>query len=80
MPEQWSPQAAEEAVLAVTRWYAEQIRKEQQSGADPERLKTLKDGMAVCVADLEALRDGGPEEAAEIGARYAVRAQELEGQ
>ncbi|MGW8780222.1 hypothetical protein ACWGNM_19490 [Streptomyces sp. NPDC055796] len=64
----------------MTRWYAEQIRKEQQSGASPERLKTLKDGMAVCAADLEALRDGGPEEAAEIGARYAVRAQELEGQ
>ncbi|MFJ3637543.1 hypothetical protein [Streptomyces sp. NPDC090112] len=66
--------------MAVTRWYAEQIRNEQRSGTDPERLKSLKDGLAACATDLEALQDGGPVEAAEIGARYAARAQELEGQ
>ncbi|MFJ6785300.1 hypothetical protein [Streptomyces yangpuensis] len=80
MSEQWSPPAAEQAVLAVTRWYAEQIRSEQRTGTDPERLKTLKEGLAACAADLEALQDGGPAEAAEIGARYAARAQELESQ
>lgn len=80
MSEQWSPEAAEQAVLGVTRWYVEQIRKEQHTGTDPERLKTLKEGMAACAADLETLQDGGPTEATEIGARYAARAQELKGQ
>ncbi|WP_326680901.1 hypothetical protein [Streptomyces sp. NBC_01237] len=78
MSEQWSPQAAEEAVLAVTRWYAEQIRKRQRSGEGPEVLQVLKEGLAVCAADLETLQEGG-EEAAEVGARYAALAQELEG-
>lgn len=43
-------------------------------------LQALKEGLAVCAADLETLQDGGSAEAAEIGARYAALAQELEGQ
>lgn len=42
-------------------------------------LQALKEGLAACAADLETLQEGG-EEAAEIGARYAALAQELEGQ
>ncbi|MGW1520811.1 hypothetical protein [Streptomyces sp. NPDC002287] len=80
MSEQWSTEAAEQAVHGVTRWYVEQIRKEQQAGTDPEQLKALKEGLAGCAADLETLQEGGPAEAAEIGARYAALAQELEGQ
>ncbi|MFE0580202.1 hypothetical protein [Streptomyces sp. NPDC058874] len=79
MSEQWSAEAAERAVLAVTRWYTEQIRKRQRSGEGPEVLQALKEGLAVCAADLETLQDGGGKEAAEIGARYAALAQELEG-
>ncbi|KIF04308.1 hypothetical protein PL81_19460 [Streptomyces sp. RSD-27] len=71
MSEQWSTEAAEQAV---------QIRKEQQAGTDPERLKALKEGLADCAADLETLQDGGQTEAAEIGALYAALAQELDGQ
>ncbi|MFD9100257.1 hypothetical protein ACFVZN_04190 [Streptomyces virginiae] len=80
MSEQWSTEAAEQAVHDVTSWYTEQIRKRQSSGEGPEVLQALKEGLAVCAADLETLQDGGPTEAAEIGARYAALAQELEGQ
>ncbi|RPK23519.1 hypothetical protein EES37_37830 [Streptomyces sp. ADI91-18] len=79
MSEQWSTEAAEQAVQHVTSWYTEQIRKRQRSGEGPEVLQALKEGLAACAADLETLQEGG-EEAAEIGARYAALAQELEGQ
>ncbi|MFD8789456.1 hypothetical protein [Streptomyces vinaceus] len=80
MSEQWSTEAAEQAVHSVTSWYVEQIRKEQRAGTDAERLKALKESLAGCAADLETLQDGGQTEAAEIGSRYAALAQELEGQ
>ncbi|MGW7313145.1 hypothetical protein [Streptomyces sp. NPDC054865] len=78
MSEQWSPEAAEQAVHDVISWYTEQIRKRQRSGEGPEVLQALKEGLAVCAADLETLQEGG-EEASAIGARYAALAQELEG-
>ncbi|MFE3581399.1 hypothetical protein [Streptomyces vinaceus] len=82
MSEHVSPEAAERFVQQVTLWYSEQIMKEQRAagGADPERLKTLKDGLAACAADLETLENAGPEEVDGIAARYAALAQELEGQ
>ncbi|MEU9418355.1 hypothetical protein [Streptomyces sp. NPDC048272] len=80
MSENVSPEAAEHLVQDVSNRYVEQIMKEQRASApDPERLKDLKEGLAACAVDLETLLDAGPEEVAEIAARYAALAQELEG-
>lgn len=79
MSEHVSLEAAEQFVQDVSRWYAEQIMQEQRSGPDPERIRTLKEGLAACAADLEALEDSGSEEVAQIAARYAARAAELNG-
>ncbi|MFE4540263.1 hypothetical protein ACFRKB_35220 [Streptomyces scopuliridis] len=81
MSENVSPEAAEQLVQDVSNWYAEQIMKEQRApGPASERLKTLREELAMCAADLQALQDAGPEEVAEIAARYAARSQELGGQ
>ncbi|MEW1725070.1 hypothetical protein [Streptomyces sp. NPDC093109] len=81
MSESVSAEAAEQLVQDVSNWYAEQIMKEQRAPeAVPERLKTLKEELAVCAADLRALQDAGPEEVDAIAARYAARSQELGGQ
>lgn len=81
MSEHVSPEAAEQLVKKVSLWYAEQIMKEQRAaGPDPERLKTLQEGSVACAVDLETLLDAGPEEVAEIAARYAARSKELGGQ
>ncbi|MFI5753074.1 hypothetical protein ACIBBE_46420 [Streptomyces sp. NPDC051644] len=81
MSEHVHPEAAKQLVQNVSTWYMAEIRKERGSaGPDSERLKTLKEELAACAADLLALQDAGPEEAAEIAARYAARSQELGGQ
>ncbi|MEU3907248.1 hypothetical protein AB0F20_26085 [Streptomyces goshikiensis] len=82
MSEHVTPEAAEQLVKKVGLWYSEQIMKEQRAAdaSDPERLKTLQEGLAACGADLETLLDADSKEVAEIAARYAARAQELGGQ
>ncbi|MGP3691076.1 hypothetical protein ACTVZO_41495 [Streptomyces sp. IBSNAI002] len=81
MSENVSPQAVEQLVQDVSNSYAEEIRKERDSaGPNSERLKTLKEELAVCGADLLALEYASADEVAEIAARYAARSQELGGQ
>ncbi|WP_331735851.1 hypothetical protein [Streptomyces sp. NBC_00057] len=77
MSEHVSPEAAKQLVQDVSNWYAEQIMKERDSaGPESERLKTLKEELAACAADLLALQeDASPDEVAEIAARYAARSQ-----
>ncbi|WP_336054765.1 hypothetical protein [Streptomyces sp. CA2R101] len=81
MFEHVTPEAAEQLVDDVSTLYAEQIVIERRAAApDTERLKALKEQLAACAADREALQEAGPEEVAEIAARYAARARELGGQ
>ncbi|WP_314223580.1 hypothetical protein [Streptomyces zaehneri] len=76
-----TPEAVEQLVQEVSAWYAEQIIKERRAGApDASRLKTLKEELAACAADQQALQDADEEEVAEIASRYAARVKELEGQ
>ncbi|WP_329625957.1 hypothetical protein OG357_38635 (plasmid) [Streptomyces sp. NBC_01255] len=56
------------------------MKEQRAAGPDPERLKTLQEGSVACAVDLETLLDAGPEEVAEIAARYAARSKELGGQ
>ncbi|MCF3143799.1 hypothetical protein [Streptomyces platensis] len=80
MSEHVTPEAAEQLVDDVSTLYAEQIVTERRAAVpDPERLKILKEQLAACAADREALQDAGPQEVAEIAARYAARARELGG-
>ncbi|WP_432040424.1 hypothetical protein [Streptomyces cucumeris] len=80
MSEHVTPEAAEQLVQDVSAWYAEQIMKERRAPEpDTELLTTLKEQLAACAADREALQDAGPQEVAEIAARYAARASELDG-
>jgi hypothetical protein len=80
LSEHVTPEAAEQLVQDVSSWYAEQIMKEQRAiEPDQERLQTLKGQLAACAADLEALQEAGSEEVAEIAARYAAVARELDG-
>ncbi|MEV3926452.1 MULTISPECIES: hypothetical protein [Actinomycetes] len=73
-----SPEAADRLVQEVSGLYGQLIIKERRADTpDTERLKALKEGLAECAADREALEDAGPEEVAEIAARYAARAREL---
>ncbi|MFB8441215.1 hypothetical protein ACFC7A_19435 [Streptomyces niveus] len=70
-----------ELVREVKRWYAEELIKERRAAApDTARLETLKEGLAACAADQEALRDADEEQVAGIEARYAARMKELKGQ
>ncbi|WP_262505803.1 hypothetical protein [Streptomyces sp. TRM68367] len=81
MSEHVNPEAAEHLVQEVSAWYSEQIAKERRAAVpDAEQLKILTAGLAACAADQQALEDAGPEEVAEIAARYAARSQELKGQ
>ncbi|MFI1502576.1 hypothetical protein [Streptomyces platensis] len=81
MSEHVTPEAAEQLVEAVSSLCAEQIIIERRAAApDQERLNALKEQLAACAADREALQEAGPEEVAEIAARYAARARELGGQ
>ncbi len=81
MPDHVTPEAVEQLVQEVSAWYAEQIIKERRAGApDASRLKTLKEELAACAADQQALQDADEEEVAEIASRYAARVKELEGQ
>ncbi|MCX4673609.1 hypothetical protein OG453_44445 [Streptomyces sp. NBC_01381] len=76
-----NPEDAEQLVQKVSRWYSVQIIEERRAAApDPERLKVLRDGLAQCAADQQALGAAEPDEVAEIAARYAARAKELGGQ
>ncbi|MFC4506077.1 MULTISPECIES: hypothetical protein [Streptomyces] len=81
MSENVNPEVAERLVQDVSTWYFEQIVKERRAAVpDTERLELLKAGLAECAADQQALEDAGPDEVAEIAARYAARSQELRGQ
>ncbi|NUK12521.1 hypothetical protein HRW18_32020 [Streptomyces lunaelactis] len=81
MSEHVNPEAAEQLVQEVSTWYAEQIIKERRAAVpDTERLTALKEELAACAADQQALQDAGPEEVAEIAARYAAHAKELGSQ
>ncbi|MGI5262447.1 hypothetical protein [Streptomyces angustmyceticus] len=80
MSEHVTPEAAEKLVDDVSTLYVEQIVTERRAAVpDQERLKALKEQLAACAADREALQDAGPKEVAEIAARYAARARELGG-
>ncbi|MFD0287640.1 hypothetical protein [Streptomyces lutosisoli] len=71
----------EQQVQEVSAWYSEQIFQERRSGTpDAERLKVLRDRLAACIADQEALQDANEEQVAELAARYAARLKELGGQ
>ncbi|NUK23493.1 hypothetical protein [Streptomyces lunaelactis] len=81
MSEPATPEEVEQQVQEVNAWYAEQILEERRAGSpDPERLKTLKEGLAACAADRQALQDADEDVVAEIAARYAARLKELGGQ
>ncbi|WP_202528392.1 hypothetical protein [Streptomyces sp. SID5770] len=81
MSEPITPEEAERQVLEVNAWYAEQLMTERRAVTpDPERMKVLKEGLAACAADRQALQDASQEEIAEIAARYAARARELKEQ
>ncbi len=76
-----SPETVVQLVREVKRWYTEELIKERRAAApDPARLETLKEGLAACAADQEALQDDDEEQVAEIAARYAALSQELKGQ
>ncbi|MGW8767841.1 hypothetical protein ACWGN5_35755 [Streptomyces sp. NPDC055815] len=78
MSEPITPEEVEQQVQEVNSWYAEQLMAERRAGTpDPERLKVLKEGLAACAADRQALQDADAEEVAEIAARYAARVKEL---
>ncbi|MFI6658190.1 hypothetical protein ACIBL8_22005 [Streptomyces sp. NPDC050523] len=83
MPEQPATTrvAVEQQVQEVSAWYSEQILLERRSGTpDAERVKALRDGLAACIADREALQDADEQQLADLSARYAARLKELEGQ
>lgn len=81
MSEPVTPEAVEQLVQEVSTWYSEQLVKERRAGsADAERLKLLRDQLAACAADQQALQDADENEVAEIAARYAARMKELKGQ
>lgn len=71
----------EQQVQEVSTWYSEQILEERRAGAlNSERLHQLREGLAACLADREALQDADEEQLADIAARYAARLKELGGQ
>ncbi|MFJ6053607.1 hypothetical protein [Streptomyces sp. NPDC092307] len=80
MSEHLNPDVVKQLVEDVSNWYTEQIMKERAAGPDSERLKELKEQWTACATDLQALQDADADEVAEIAARYAARAQELDGQ
>lgn len=81
MSEPATPEEVEQQVQEVSAWCAEQLIEERRAGSpDPERLKTLKEELAACAADRQALQDADEEVVTEIAARYAARVKELKGQ
>ena len=81
MPEAVSPEAVEQLVQEVSTWCAEQIIRERRAGVpDAGRLESLKEELAACAADQQALQDADAMEIAEIASRYAARVRELKGQ
>jgi cytochrome c553 len=81
LSENVTPEAVEQLVQEVSAWYAEQIITERRAGApDAERLQDLKEQLAACAADQQALQDADDDQVAEIAARYAARVKELRGQ
>lgn len=80
MSDNVNPEAAERLVQDVSAWYSQQIIKERRAPVpDTGRLELLKAGLAQCAADQQLLQDAGPDEVAEIAARYAARSSELKG-
>ncbi|MFJ8982654.1 hypothetical protein [Streptomyces sp. NPDC102282] len=80
MPEHVNPEAVEQLVQEVTSWYAEQIIAERRTGGpDSDRLQDLKEQLAACAADRQALQDADGDQVDEIAARYAARLKELKG-
>ncbi|MCX4462386.1 hypothetical protein OOK58_58940 [Streptomyces sp. NBC_01728] len=80
MSEAVTPEAVEQLVQEVSSWYAEQLIMERRAGSpNAERLKLLRDGLAACAADQQALQDADENEVAEIAARYAARMKQLKG-
>jgi hypothetical protein len=81
LSEHVSPETVVQLVREVRRWYAEELITERRAAEpDSARLETLKEGLAACAADQEALQDADEEQVAEIAARYAALSQELRGQ
>ncbi|WP_432145966.1 hypothetical protein [Streptomyces sp. bgisy084] len=67
MSEHVTPEAAEQLVQDVSSLYAEQIIIERRAAApDQERLKALKEQLAACAADREALQDAGPKKSSHL--------------
>ncbi|MET9954452.1 hypothetical protein ABZ135_23315 [Streptomyces sp. NPDC006339] len=78
MSEPVTPEAIEHLIDEVSAFYTERILAARRAGTlDPERLKVLKESLAACAADRQALQDASEEEVAEIAARYAARVKEL---
>lgn len=81
LPEPITPETVERLVQQVSSRYVEQIFQERRAPTpDPERLKVLQEALEACAADREALQDADEDEVAEIAARYAARARELNGE
>jgi hypothetical protein len=71
----------EQLVQEVSSWYSEQLILDRRAGSpDTERLKLLRDGLAACAADQQALQDADEHQVAEIADRYAARVKDLKGQ
>ncbi|MGW2081170.1 hypothetical protein ACWCOW_30255 [Streptomyces sp. NPDC001939] len=80
MSEPVTPEAVEQLVLEISSWYSEQFILERRAGSlTAERLKLLRDELAACAADRQALQHSEADQVAEIADRYAPRIKELKG-
>lgn len=71
---------AADAVRAVTAWYAASIGAESSKpDPDPDRIARWSAALKDVGADRNRLWSAGPEEAAEIAARYRALLRELTG-
>ncbi|MFB7747324.1 hypothetical protein [Streptomyces sp. NPDC056132] len=81
MSEHANPLAVQQTAQDVINAYTTQLMKERSAPVpDAARVEWLKAELAACGADLQALDDADPDEVDEIAARYAARAQALNGQ
>jgi hypothetical protein len=81
MPEHANPEAVRDLVREINAWYAEQLILERRAPVpDAERIKLLRDGLAISVADQRALDDADGEQVDEIASRYAALRKEFKGQ
>lgn len=65
---------------AIARYTEQMFQLRRADELDAERLEQLREGLAGCLADQEALQDADEKQLAELAARYAARLKELGGQ